>query len=168
MQWFIRIVDKTNTWVGKAVSFLLIPLVLITTYEVVMRYIVKHPTIWSWDLNIQIFAGIIMLGGGYTLLQKGHVVVDVLVSDLSAKKRAILDIFTSFFFFLGMIVLILGGWEMAWISLKAKETMPTIWAPPYYTMKLLIPVGAFLVLLQGISEFLKKLMVVFSTKEEKE
>jgi len=168
MQFFIRIVDKTNGWIGKAVSLLLIPLVLITAYEVVMRYIVKHPTIWSWDLNIQIFAAIIMLGGGYTLLQKGHVVVDVLVMNMKPKKRAILDLITSSFFFLGIIVLILGGWEMAWMSLKAKETMPTIWAPPYYTMKLLIPVGAFLVFLQGISEFLKTLIIVFSKKGEKE
>ena len=66
MNTVIRVIDKTNEWVGKAVSFLLIPLVLITAYEVVMRYIVERPTIWSWDLNIQIFAAIIMLGGGYT------------------------------------------------------------------------------------------------------
>lgn len=168
MQFFIRIVDKTNLWIGKAVSFLLIPLTLITAYEVVMRYLVKRPTIWSWDLNIQLFAAIIMLGGGYTLLQKGHVAVDVLVINIEPKKRAILDLITSLFFFLGIIVLILGGWEIAWMSLKAKETMPTIWAPPYYTMKLLVPVGAFLVFIQGIAEFFKKFIIVFSKKEERE
>ena len=116
MNYVIRIIDKTNEWVGKAVSFLLIPLVLITAYEVVMRYIVQRPTIWSWDLNIQIFAAIIMLGGGYTLLNKSHVVVDVLVVNMDARKRAILDLITSFFFFMGMIVLLAGGWEMAWLS----------------------------------------------------
>ncbi len=168
MQLFIRIVDKTNEWIGKAVSFLLIPMVLITAFEVIMRYIVECPTIWSWDLNIQIFAAIIMLGGGYTLLQKGHVVIDVLVMNMKPKKRAILDLITSSFFFLGMVVLILGGWELAWMSFKARETMPTIWAPPYYTMKFLVPVGAFLVFLQGISEFLKTLIIAFSKNEEKE
>jgi TRAP-type mannitol/chloroaromatic compound transport system permease small subunit len=66
-----------------------------------------------------------------------------------------------------MLVLLLGGWEMAWMSVKAKETMPTVWAPPYYTMKLLIPIGAFLVLVQGISEFLKNLFIVLS-KEKKD
>jgi TRAP-type mannitol/chloroaromatic compound transport system permease small subunit len=108
-----------------------------------------------------------MLGGGYTLLQKGHVVIDVLVMNMKPKRRAILDLITSSFFFLGIIVLILGGWELAWMSLQAKETMPTIWAPPYYTMKLLVPVGAFLIFLQGISEFLKTLIIAFSKKEEK-
>jgi len=168
MQFFICTVDKMNEWIGKAVSFLLIPLVLITAFEVVMRYIVKRPTIWSWDLNIQIFAAIVMLGGGYTLLQKGHVVIDVLVINMKPRKRAILDLITSSFFFLGITVLILGGWDLAWMSIKARETMPTIWAPPYYTMKILVPVGALLVFFQGISEFLKNLIIVISKKEEKE
>jgi len=56
MRFIINIIDKINEWVGKAVCLLLIPLVLITAYEVVMRYVVQRPTIWSWDLNIQIFA----------------------------------------------------------------------------------------------------------------
>lgn len=159
MQTFIRMVDKTNEWVGKTVSFLMIPLVLITVFEVVMRYIVKRPTIWAWDLNIQVFAAIVMLGGGYTLLQKGHVVVDVFVLTMNPRKRALLDLFTSFFFFAGILVLLIGGWEMAWMSLKVGETMPTIWAPPYYVMKLMVPVGAFFVLLQGISEFMKNLIL---------
>jgi TRAP-type mannitol/chloroaromatic compound transport system permease small subunit len=166
MTFIIRIIDKTNEWVGKIVGFLLIPLVLITAFEVFMRYIVQKPTIWSWDLNIQIFAAIVMLGGGYTMLNKGHVVVDVLVINMKPKNRAILDLITSIFFFLGIIVLLIGGWEMAMLSLKAKETMPTIWAPPYYTMKMMVPIGAFLVLLQGISELLKNIILVFSLDQK--
>jgi TRAP-type mannitol/chloroaromatic compound transport system permease small subunit len=162
MRMFIRIVDKTNEWVGKLISFLMIPLVLITVYEVFMRYVVKRPTIWAWDLNIQVFAAIVMLGGGYTLLQKGHVVVDVFVMTMNPRKRAFLDLLTSFFFFVGILVLLLGGWEMAWMSLKAHETMPTVWAPPYYIMKFMVPVGAFLVLIQGVSEFMKNLLLLLN------
>jgi TRAP-type mannitol/chloroaromatic compound transport system permease small subunit len=162
MTFIIRIIDTINDWVGRIVGFLLIPLVLITAFEVFMRYVVKKPTIWSWDLNIQIFAAIVMLGGGYTMLHKGHVVVDVCVINMKPKARAILDLFTSVFFFFGIIVLLGGGWEMAMLSFAARETMPTIWAPPYYTMKMMVPIGAFLVLLQGISQFLKNIILVFS------
>lgn len=166
MNSFIRIIDKSNEWIGRIVSYLLIPLVLITAYEVLMRYIVKKPTIWAWDLNIQIFAATMLLGGGYTLLLKGHVVVDVLVMNMSPRKRAVLDLLTSAFFFLGVIVLLIGGWEMAWMSIKVREAMPTIWEPPYYIMKLMVPLGALFVLLQGISEFMKNLIIVFSKKEK--
>ncbi|RJR18477.1 MAG: TRAP transporter small permease subunit [Desulfobacteraceae bacterium] len=161
MQKFIRIVDSINDFLGKVAAFLMVPLVLITAYEVIMRYVVKRPTIWAWDLNTQVFAAIAMLGGGYTLMQKGHVVVDVFVIKMDPRKRALLDIFTSLFFFGGVIVLLAGGWEMAWMSIKANETMPTVWAPPFYTMKLLVPVGAFFLLLQGVSEFLKNILLIF-------
>ncbi len=136
----------------------MIPLVCITTLEVIMRYVVQRPTIWAWDANIQIFAAIIFLGGGYTLLEKGHVTVDVLTINMSPRKRAFLNILTSVFFFLGMATLMLGGWEMFLMSVKVKETMPTIWAPPYYWMKLLVPIGCFLLILQGLSELFKNLL----------
>jgi TRAP-type mannitol/chloroaromatic compound transport system permease small subunit len=161
MDRFLRVVDKTNEWVGRVAAFLMVPLVLITAYEVVMRYVFQRPTIWAWDLNTQIFAAMTMLGGGYTVLQKGHVTVDVFVLGMPPRKRAMLDIATSFFFFLGMVVLVIGGWEMAWMSLKARETMPTVWAPPYYTMKLLVPAGALLVLLEGVADLIRNVFTVF-------
>ena len=144
---------------------LFVPLVLITTYEVIMRYLFKSPTIWSWDVNIQIFAAIVMLGGGYTLLEKGHVSVDVFTTNMSEKGRAILDILTSVFFFIGVVVLMVKGWEMAMMSIQGNERMSTIWAPPYYYVKMLIPIGAFLVLLQGISTLLKDISKILPDKE---
>ena len=60
---FVRLVDGISEWAGKLASLLLIPSVLITCFEVFMRYVVAMPTIWAWDLNIQIFAAIVMLGG---------------------------------------------------------------------------------------------------------
>ena len=158
MRSFIRAVDAINNIMGKISAALMAPLTLVTAYEVIMRYIVKRPTIWAWDLNTQVFAAIVMLGGGYTLLHKGHVVVDVFVIKMSPKKRAWLDLLTSIIFFIGILVLMIGGWEMAWMSIKAGETMPTVWAPPYYTMKMLVPVGSFFVLLQGVSEMLKNIL----------
>jgi TRAP-type mannitol/chloroaromatic compound transport system permease small subunit len=165
MRRIIKVIDKVNSIVGHIAGALMVPLVFITAFEVVMRYIIQRPTIWAWDLNIQVFAAVNLLGGGYTLLVKGHVTVDVFVLNLSEKKRAVLDLITALFFFLGVLVLLVGGWEIAWMSVKSRETMPTVWAPPYYTMRLLIPVGAFFVLIQGISEFLKNLLIVFRNEQ---
>ncbi len=158
----IKVVDTINGVLGNIAAFLMMPLVFITAYEVVMRYLVKRPTIWAWDLNTQVFAAIVMLGGGYTLLQKGHVVVDVFVLRMKPKMRAWLDIVMSCFFFVGVLVLLIGGWEMAWMSIKAREAMPTVWAPPYYTMKMLVPIGALFVLLQGIAELLKNILLILN------
>ncbi|MCP4718157.1 MAG: TRAP transporter small permease subunit [Desulfobacteraceae bacterium] len=161
MRLFILIVDTINEWIGKTFCWLMVPLVCITTLEVIMRYVFKSPTIWAWDINIQIFATITFLGGGYALLEKGHVTVDVLTLNMSPRKRAILHILTSVFFFFGVGALMIGGWEMFLMSWKVKETMPTIWAPPYYWMKLLVPLGCFFLILQGLSEFFKNLLILF-------
>ena len=156
----LTLVDKINAWVGKTVSYLLLLITFITAFEVLMRYVVKRPTIWAWDLNIQLFAALTMLGGGYTLLENGHVQIDVLVSSLSPKKRAWVDILTAPFFFFGFFVLLWMGWDVGWASFVAREAMPTIWAPPYYVVKLLIPIGALLLLLQGSAKFIRDLHTV--------
>lgn len=156
----LTIVDKINGWLGKMVSYLLLAITFITFFEVVMRYVLKRPTIWAWDLNIQLFAALAMLGGGYTLLEKGHVQIDVLVTSLSPRKRAWIDILTAPFFFFGFFVLMWAGWDVGWASFVGRETMPTVWAPPYYIIKLLIPIGALLLLLQGIAKFIHDLHTI--------
>ena len=84
---------------------------------------------------------------------------------MSEKKRAVLDLITSVFFFLGVLVLLIGGWEVGMMSYSIREAMPTIWGPPYYPMKMLVPIGAFLVLIQGISDVLKRIAVLVSKTE---
>lgn len=165
MRAYIRIVDAINRTAGYIAAFLLVPLMLITAYEVFMRYIVECPTIWSWDLNIQIFAAIVMLGGGDTLRRNGHVVMDVVVQNMVPKKRAVLELLTYSIFFFGVLVLLWGGWDQAVISIKAKETMPTVWAPPYYTMKALIPLGALLILLQGVAKCFRNILLITQPAE---
>jgi TRAP-type mannitol/chloroaromatic compound transport system permease small subunit len=159
MRTFVRLVDSLSEWTGKLAGLLMIPLVLITCFEVFMRYIIARPTIWAWDLNIQIFAAIVMLGGAEALRKGAHIVVDVVVDTVKPRTRAILDLITSPIFFFGLLVLLVGGWDQFSMSWKMREAMPTVWAPPYYTMKLMVPLGTFLLMLQGVAEFWKKLEV---------
>jgi len=166
MRWYIRTVDTMTEWIGNILCWLLIPLVFITAFEVFMRYVMKQPTIWAWDVNIQIFAAITFFSGGYALFTKGHVTVDVFTLRMEKRKRAILEIITSFFFFFGIIMLMIKGYEMFLMSWSVKENMPTIWAPPYYIMKFFVPLGCALLLLQGISEFFKNLYIIAGKNHE--
>ncbi|MBN2231303.1 MAG: TRAP transporter small permease subunit [Deltaproteobacteria bacterium] len=168
MQWYVRAIDNVNRLIGNIFCWLMLPLVCITTFEVFMRYVMKRPTIWAWDANIQVFAAIIFLGGGYALLEKSHVMVDVFTINMTKRRLALLNLLTSVFFFFGMGVLVFGGWEMFKMSWKVKEHMPTIWAPPYYWMKLLVPVGALLLFLQGISEFIKNIYILLGKEIDRE
>lgn len=166
MRTIVKIIDAINEWVGRIISLLMIPLVLITVYEVVMRYVFRNPTIWAWDLNIQIFAAIIMLGGGYTLLNDGHVKVDVIISKFSEKTKTILELLAPVFILISAGVLMVYGWDMAWMSFQIRETVATVWAPPYYYMKALVPAGALLLFLQGLSETIKGFTKALEKKTE--
>ena len=164
----IRFIDTINIRLGKVVCILFIPLTCISLFEVLMRYVFNKPTIWAWDLNMQIFAALVMLGGGYTLSQDSHVSVDVFVMKMLPRRKAMLDIITSAIFFFGMIILIYKGAEIGWSSFVRGERDATIWGPPIWTIKMLVPIGAFFVFLQGISKFLRAFILLRTGKDEYE
>ena len=150
MAWLDRI-DKINAWIGKIVSFM-IPIVIgITVYEVVMRYVFNSPTIWVHETSDHLFAFSFLLGGAYTFSQGGHVKVDVLYNHFSERNKVILDICTSFFFFLFIGLLLWKGGEMAWESVRLLERSQTPWGPYVFQVYLAVPIAAFLMLLQGLA-----------------
>ena len=150
MAWLDRI-DKINAWIGKIVSFM-IPIVIgITVYEVVMRYVFNSPTMWVHETSDHLFAFSFLLGGAYTFSQGGHVKVDVLYNHFSERNKVILDICTSFFFFLFIGLLLWKGGEMAWESVRLLERSQTPWGPYVFHVYLAVPIAAFLMLLQGLA-----------------
>jgi TRAP-type mannitol/chloroaromatic compound transport system permease small subunit len=164
-KYLICLIKNFSYKTGMLVSLLLIPLTFIAAYEVFRRYFLDAPTIWAWDLNIQLMAAIAMLGGGYTLYEKGHVSVDVLVAHFSPKRRAIINLIMSLLLFFAMIIFIWKGTEIAWESFMRKEAMSTIWGPPAWTIKLWVPMGALFILLQGIADFLENLLSLIYPNE---
>ncbi|MEW6374905.1 MAG: TRAP transporter small permease subunit [Thermodesulfobacteriota bacterium] len=157
---FLHIVDSISEWTGKMVSFLIIVITGVTIWEVILRYIFNAPTIWAFDAAYLIFGAYGVLGGAYTLYFKGHVNVDILYGRFPLRAKAIVDLATSIFFFLFCGLLLWKGGEMAWDSLKIMERGSSAWSPPVYPIKLTIPLGAFLLLLQGAAKFIRDLFKV--------
>jgi TRAP-type mannitol/chloroaromatic compound transport system permease small subunit len=155
MDVFTRIINKMNQWIGKAVSYLLVPMIATICYDVVMRYFFGRPTIWSFDLNIYLLCTYTLLGGGFTLLRNGHVNVDILYGRFSRRTQAIVACCTSFFFFIFVAVLLWSGWKMAYAALLWHETSGTILDWPIFPTKIMVPAGALLLALQGIVKFIQ-------------
>jgi TRAP-type mannitol/chloroaromatic compound transport system permease small subunit len=156
----IRCIDFINDRTGKAVSFLIPLLIAFETYEVLSRYAFGHPTIWISELSAMLFGAFILIGGGYTLYHDSFANMDIVHGMFSKRGKAILDLITFFFFLAFIGVLLWNGWQMAWRSVITLEHDSTEWGPPIYYFKLVMPLGAFLLLLQGISKFLKNLVIV--------
>jgi len=152
-----RRLDVVGEWSGKVFGFLIIPLILGLVYEVIARYVFNRPTFWAHDVGFMLYGSHFMLGAGYTLLHKGHIRTDFFYGRWPARRQAMLDAaLYLFFFFPGMVLFFLAGWDAAshsWIIRERSEA--SAWRPPIYPFKTVMPVTAALLFIQGISEFLK-------------
>ena len=160
MSKLVRGIDSLNEWAGRIFYWLIIPMTFVTTYEVVSRYAFNHPTIWAWDINTQLLGGYSLMLGGYALLHNSHVTVDILVAGLSQRKKAILESTLSLLFFCSFGILLWQMSEAAWDSLKIMERSESLFSPPVYPVKILIAVGVLLLLLQGLSKFIKDFNII--------
>ena len=162
MKRLLSIVDTISEASGRIISLLIIPMIGVIVYDAVARYAFNAPTNWAYETVTFMFAGLSIMGGAYVLLHRAHVNMDILYSRISPRKQAILDLVTSFFFFIFCGVLLWKGGQYAWTSLKLGEHTNSAFAPPLYVVKMAIPVGAFLILLQGAAKFVRDLTTVIT------
>jgi len=155
-----HIIDNINKWVGKFVSLWIVVMTGVVMYEVIMRYVFNKPTIWAHELSLYIFGSMFILAGGYALHQKRMVNMDVFYGRFSAKGRAIFDFCTFIFALIFCAVLLWKSGVDGWKSLMHLNTSGTAWDVPFYPIRLALPVGAFLLLIQVISKFIKDLYLV--------
>lgn len=160
MQRFIDRIDLINKYISDGLSFLFVPMTLIAMYEVVMRYFFNSPTIWVWDVNVQCFCAIVVLGGAHTLQQGGHVIMDIVVNKFQKKTRLILNLCVYVIFFVVMLITIWQVAIFAWDSLVIFEKASTIFSPPVYPIKTGILIGVCLLFLQGVSLFIRDAMAL--------
>jgi TRAP-type mannitol/chloroaromatic compound transport system permease small subunit len=142
---------------SNGVSFLFVPMTLIAMYEVVMRYVFDSPTTWAWDINVQLFCAIVVLGGAHTLQQGGHVIMDILVNKLQPKTKLIVTLCVYVVFFVAILIAIWEVGTFAWNSLVIFERASTIFEPPIYPIKIGILIGVLLLFLQGVAQFTRNL-----------
>jgi len=153
-----RGIDLTSIWVGKAVAYLLIPLVLALTYEVFARYVFNAPTAFAHETGIYLYAINGMMAGAWVLFHEEHVRMDALYGRCSPRAKAILDIITAPIFFIFVSMVLWHGGIMAYQSILSNEHTTTTWSPPWYPFKSIMPAAAFLLLLEGISKFRRDIL----------
>jgi TRAP-type mannitol/chloroaromatic compound transport system permease small subunit len=150
----LHFIDSLSAWVGKAFAWCIVILTFSTCYEVFVRYALNAPTIWAFDMSVQMYGALFMMAGAYALSQDAHVRGDVLYRLLSRRAQAGIDLVLYILFLMpGALALIFYGYEFAADSWFYKEVS---WSSPariqIYFFKTLIPVAGTLVLLQGLAE----------------
>lgn len=161
---FSGFVDSVNKWVGYIICYLVVAMMLTGVYEVAMRYFFNRPTIWVWEMNGLLLCVFVALGGGYTLLVRGHVRVDIVYDFLSPRAKAITDTVTSLFIFLFLGVLLWQAVDQGMLSLERLERTQTMFRPPIYLFKLILLIGILLFLLQAVANFVRYIYIAHTGK----
>ena len=163
---FIRFIDKFNDIIGNVFSFLIFGIIVVVLYEVFMRFVLNASQVWASEMSMFLFGPLFALVGASTLLHKGHVSMDLFYRRWSPKTQAIVDIVTFLFFFIFIGVLLWKGIDLAWRSIAFKQKSASAWGPPLWPIRIMIPLGAFLMLLQGFSDLAKNVLKLFNNKME--
>jgi TRAP-type mannitol/chloroaromatic compound transport system permease small subunit len=161
-----RAIDRISDFTGKAAMYLSLLLLGVIVFEVFSRRLFNAPTIWTYEASTMLFGAFIMLIMPYGLLHKVNVSVDIITQRFSPKTQRIIDLVTYFVFFSPFVLILLyTGSKFAMSSWEVRETSWSNWKPPLYYIKACIPLAAFLTLLQGVSEILKRVMVLMDGEE---
>jgi TRAP-type mannitol/chloroaromatic compound transport system permease small subunit len=162
----IHAVEELSIWVGRAFGWCILLLTLSIAYEVFVRYALNAPTLWAFDMSVQMYGALFLMAGPYALAQDTHVRADVVYRLWSVRTQAKVDMVLYFlFFFPGMLALVWFGWEIAMDSWRYKEVS---WNSPariqIYYFKTLIPIAGGLFILQGIAECMRCSIAIKTNK----
>jgi TRAP-type mannitol/chloroaromatic compound transport system permease small subunit len=157
MQKVLLFTDKVSTFFGQALSWLIVALTALMTWEVLSRRFLDTPHAWTFDAQIQLYGTLFMMSGAYTLSKSGHVRGDVLYGFFPPRVQAGLDLVLYVLFFLpGTVALAWAGYRFAGESWAIRERSGIMSNGPFiYPFKTVIPIAGALILMQGLAEIVR-------------
>jgi TRAP-type mannitol/chloroaromatic compound transport system permease small subunit len=159
---YISVVDRISTAIGKAFGWFILIMTFGTSYEVFVRYVLRDPTIWAYDLSYNMYGALFVMAGAYTLSRNAHVRGDVVYRLWPPRTQATIDlVLFIIFFFPGVLALALAGYRYAGESWRYQEV--SVYSPadiPIFPLKTLIPVAGATLLLQGLAEVFRCIICI--------
>ncbi len=165
MKWIRRIIktiDAISEFSGKAIIWLVMVLTAVIAYEIFSRYLLNQPTKWAFDLSYMIGGTFFLLGEAWTLRRRQHVRIDIFSSRFTPENRAIIEIILYLVLFFplwggilyALVPYVLFSWDIG------EKSMQGYWQPIIYPFKTVMPIGVCLLLLQGVAELLRNIVIV--------
>ena len=163
-----QFIDAINEKTGLVAAWLTTLMVITVVYDVVMRYGFKKGNIAVQEMEWHLFAVVFLIGAAYSLKKDAHVRVDILYTKFSTKKKAWIDLLGTFIFLIPFSLMIIyasrGFIESSW---AVREISPDPGGlPGRYILKAMIPAGFALLILQGISQAIKNILIIAGKESE--
>ena len=153
-----QLIDSITEFVGKSIIWVVLVVTLISCGNAVMRYTINYSSNAFLEIQWYLFAVIFLFGAGYTLKKNEHVRIDLIAGKFSKRGQAMIDIFGIIFFLMPMAIAIMWmSWPIFLLALKTNEMSSNAGGLILWPARLMVPLGFFLLVMQGISELIKKI-----------
>lgn len=166
MRTILRVIDSISEWTGKTARWFVVVLVMVVTYEVIMRYVFNAPSLWAAEVCTMLGASLYVLAFAYTHYHRAHVRVDVIYTHLPPRGKAIIDVLGDLLLFYPLIIaVVIGSLQWMWHAWLTGERMDfTSWYPPLAPLRTVVAIGFIMLLLQGVAQFVRNLHLLIRNK----
>ena len=156
-----RLIDAVNDLVGRSVYWLVLAMVLISAANAIVRKVFNYSSNAFLEAQWYLFSAVFLLAAGYTLLRNEHVRIDVIAGRLSPRAQAWIDILGTLFFLFPMALLIMWlSWPYFVHAYVDGEVSGSAGGLILWPARALIPAGFALLVLQGLSELIKRVAFI--------
>ena len=153
-----RQIDALTERIGRSAIWIVLIVVLISAGNAIMRYAFNYSSNALLEIQWYLFGLLFLSCSGYTLLRNEHVRIDLLSSKLSKRGQAWIDVFGIIFFLMPMAVAILVlSWPVFMHAFESGEMSNSAGGLIVWPARLMIPVGFALLIMQGVSELIKRI-----------
>ena len=152
-----QLIDSITEFVGRSIIWVVLVVTLISCGNAIMRYTINYSSNAFLEIQWYLFAVIFLFGAGYTLKKNEHVRIDLIAGKFSKRGQAMIDIFGIIFFLMPMAIAIMWmSWPIFLLALKTNEMSSNAGGLILWPERLMVPLGFFLLVMQGLSELIKK------------
>ena len=158
---FSRGVDALNTYIGRWVAWALLAAILVSAVNATVRKVFNTSSNAWLEIQWILFGAVFLLCSAWALIANEHIRIDIVNNMLPRQVRNWIDVIGHVFFLLPVtIVLVWLGWPFFWRSLMQNEQSTNAGGLPVYPSKFLIPLAFTLLLVQGLSELIKRIAII--------
>jgi len=154
---FVQYVESANKVIGRFSMYLIFAMGGVLLFESIARTIFNQPHIWVVEIAQFTMAAYYLLGGGYSMMLKAHVRMDLLYGRWSVKRQALADLITGPVLLFYLIFLLVGAISAIEYAVSYGQKNYTPWAPPLAPIKIIMGIGILMMLLQTIARFFRDL-----------
>jgi len=151
---FLSFIDRLNVRLARFLMYLTLAIVLVVVYGVFTRYFIGRADARVIFVSVWLYGSLFALGGGFTLLEKGHVSVDIVYKKLPSRIKRALDIINLLLIIFCGAVIIYVSLPLAYESFLKREvdsSLGIVFAPPIWWFKWVPVIAVILIVLQALS-----------------